>query len=422
MRQTYSKEIEYKVKQLYASGYSFQEIHKQIDVSVGYISSVKERYEEKVGRGELEATHEFFKIVRKLEITPQQLLIGAKTFSLLQKNKLKTEKLELFLQKVSKILEEKDFDLLTIIDAYEKILILESKSKVSLEHLPAECENLVNKASKLQKEVSELASAKSKAETELKNTLKNIKMTNENIQEFILIKNELQKNDIEYSNLSKLCAVIKRSVEANYDFHKIRKHLEKETDYESRISQLEDRIRTLEAREANLEAQNKEISGKIEQNKDQLQQTVQLKKLKIPTSDFIQFSKKIVEISKMHDMPAKNAFNIFVKSLAKYDTLKGFQKELERIKNEIEKKLSELETLTLKRENFEIKHKENQETIQIIKQLKRQKVAPEQIILWNSIFESSKLDPKVFSKEIEKTGSMNKIITLLEQRIGSAKK
>ncbi len=91
MRQTYSKEIEYKVIELYANGYSFQQIHNQIDVSVGYISSVKERYEEKLGKGELEATHEFTKMIRKLGISPQQLLVGSKTFSLLQENNLKSE-------------------------------------------------------------------------------------------------------------------------------------------------------------------------------------------------------------------------------------------------------------------------------------------------------------------------------------------
>ena len=421
MRPAYSKETEHSVSELYVSGYNFQEISAQVGVSVGYVSSVKEKYEEKLGKGDLDATHEFTKKLRKLGISPQQAFVGARTFSLLEENKLKSEELELFLKKVSKIMQEKDFELSTIIDIYEKVLVLESKSKVSLEHLPAEYESLANKATKLQKEISELSSAKEKAETELKTTLKNTKLTNESVQEFILIKNELQKNDIDFSNLPKLCTILKRTEEVNFDFQKIRMHLKKEADYESRIAQHEDKIRTLEASEANLEAKNEEILGKFSQNKDKLQQAEQLKKLRIPTPDFIQFSKKIVEISKMHDMPPKNAFSIFVKSLVKYDTLKGFQKELERIKNEIEKQSSKLEALNLKRENFEIKHKENQEAIQIIKKLKRQKVVPEQLILWNSIFESSKLDPKVFLKEIEKVGSLNKIITQLGQRIVSTK-
>ncbi len=160
MRQAYSKEIEYSVMELYVSGDNFQEISAQVGVSVGYVSSVKEKYEEKLGKGDLDATHEFTKKLRKLGISPQQALTGARTFSLLEENKLKSEELELFLNKVSKIMQEKDFELSTIIDAYEKVLILQSRSKVSLEHLPAEYESLSNKAIKLQKEISELVSTK----------------------------------------------------------------------------------------------------------------------------------------------------------------------------------------------------------------------------------------------------------------------
>ena len=417
MRQAYSKETEYSVMELYVSGDNFQEISAQVGVSVGYVSSVKEKFKEKLGKGELEATHEFTKMLRKLGISPQQALIGARTFSLLEENKLKSEELELFLKKVSKIIQEKDFDLETIINAYEKALILESKLKVPLEHLPAEYENLVNKATKLQKEISELTDTKNKAGSELKNSLKNSKLTSENIQQFVTIKNELQKNDIDYSNLTKLCTLLKRSEEANFDFQKITKHLEKEANYESRIAQLEDKIRTLEAHESNLQTKTEEISGKISKNREQLLQTEQLKKLGILTADFIQFSKKVIEISKVHDISSKGAFSIFVKNLVTYDALKGFQKELERIKNEIDKKSAEFEVLTLKSKNFEIEHKENLNTIQILKKLKKQKVVPEQIIFWNNIFVASNLEPKEFELELREIGNLNKIKENMELKI-----
>ena len=397
--------------ELYVSGYSFQEIHEQIHVSVGYISSVKEKYNEKLGKGELEATHEFTKMIRKLGIYPQQLLSGARVFSLLQENKLKAEELELFLKKVSKIIQEKDFDLPTIIDVYEKVLILESKSKVSLEHLPAEYENLVNKATKLQKEVSEFTDTKNQAETELKTTLKNAKLTNESVQEFILIKNELQKNDIDFSNLPKLCTILKRTEEANFDSQKIIKHLEKESNYESIIARLEDKIRTLEANEANLQAKNEEISGKISKNEEQLQQTEKLKKLGILTVDFIQFSKKVIEISKVHDISSKDAFGIFVKNLVIYDELKGFQKELERVKNEIDKKLVELGAIQVKIENFNLKNKENNQTLKIIKTLRQKGIDPFLIFTWNKIFETSNLKPTTFEEKLQKLGKINKAIT-----------
>ncbi len=343
MRQAYSKEIEYSVMELYISGDNFQEISTQVGVSVGYVSSVKEKYEEKLGKGDLDATHEFTKKLRKLGISPQQALIGARTFSLLEENKLKSEELELFLKKVSKIMQEKDFELSTIIDAYEKVLILQSRLKVSLEHLPTEYESLSNKVIKLQKEISELVSTKKIAEDELNDTIKNCKVVKDDLGQFQAIKNRLEKHDIDFKNLSKIENIFSRAADAGFDFDRIKKHLEKEEKYESQKAQLEDKIRELSAREANLKAKIDDISMKISTNEKLLKELQQLNRLEISADDLTEFGKKLYQVSKSQGVSIKQSFHKFVKNLINYDKLLGYEPELEKIENEIQKKILERE-------------------------------------------------------------------------------
>ena len=398
------------MNELYVSGHNFQEISTQVGVSVGYVSSVKEKYEEKLGKGELEAVHEFTKIVRKLGMSPQQALIGARTFSLLEENKLKSEELELFLKKVSKIMQEKDFELSTIIDAYEKVLILQSRSKVSLEHLPAEYESLSNRAIKLQKEISELVSTKKIAEDELNDTIKNCKVVKDDLGQFQAIKNRLEKHDIDFKNLPKIENIFSRAADTGFDFDRIKKHLEKEEKYETQKALLEDKIRELLAKQENLEAKNAEISEKISSKNELLKQIQHLDDLKISASELDSFLKKIVELSKERDISNKQAFSKFLSDLTKYDKLLGFEKELERVNGEFKTQSNNLEKVILKKQNFEIKYKDNLSTIHVLKKLKQKGIDSFLIFTWNKIFETSNLNPTAFEEKLQKLVKLNKVI------------
>jgi len=375
LRQAYSKEIEYKVIELFVTGCNVQEIHTQVGVSAGYVSNVIEKFKEKLGKGELEATHEFTKMLRKFGITPQQALTGSRTHSLLEENGLKPEELELFLKKVSRVLQEKDFELSMILDAYEKILILQDKSKVSLEHLPSEYEDLLHKISKFQKEISELTNAKKIAEAELNDTLRNSKVTKDFLEEFFTIKNGLEKQDVDFKNLPKLANLFSRASEAGFDIDRIRKHLEKENQHEARKAQLEDKIQELSARETNLKDKIDDISMKISTNEKLLEQLLQLKRFGISGEDLGIFAKKLKEISKSYGISIKQSFNKFVKNLVHYNKLLGFEPEVEKINNEIETKSQKLKSIKLEIENLQLKHKDNQEAIKTITELGQKGIA-----------------------------------------------
>jgi len=233
----------------------------------------------------------------------------------------------------------------------------------------------------------------------------------DDLGQFQAIKNRLEKHDIDFKNLPKIENIFSRAADAGFDFDRIKRHLEKEEKYEAQKALLEDKIREFLAKQENLEAKNAEISEKISSKNELLQQIQYLNHLKISISEIDSFTKKIVELSKERDISNKQAFSKFVSDLTKYDKLLGFEKELERIKTELKMQSSNLENIILKKQNFEIKYKDNLGTLHVLKKLKQQKVDPFLILTWNKILETSKLNPKTFEEKLLKFSNVSKLIT-----------
>ncbi len=247
-------------------------------------------------------------------------------------------------------------------------------------------------------------------------------MVKDDLGQFQAIKNRLEKHDIDFKNLPKIENIFSRAADAGFDFDRIKRHLEKEEKYEAQKALLEDKIREFLAKQENLEAKNEEISEKISSKKGLLEQILHLNHLKISVNQIDSVIKKIVELSKDRGISNKQAFSQFVTDLTKYDKLLGFEKELERTETELKTQSSNLEKIILKKQNFEIKYKDNLYALGVLKKLKHQRIGPELIVNWNKILESSKLDVESFSKQLRQSGNLEQMINTLEGKIEQLQK
>jgi len=247
-------------------------------------------------------------------------------------------------------------------------------------------------------------------------------VTKSDLDQFQAIKNRLGKHDIDFKNLSKIENIFSRAAEAGFDLDRIKKHLEKEDQYEARKAQLEDKICELSAREANLKAKIDDISMKISTYEKLLEQLVQLKRVGISADDLTTFSKKLAEVSKSHGISIRQSFHKFVKNLINYDKLLGYEPELEKIDNEIQKKSQKLESIILRIENLQIKNKENLEAIKTIKELNQKGIVTQSILQWNNIFTISNLNLNEFEKELTQISNINKLKKSLEQNTSKLQK
>ena len=83
MRKAYSPEIEQQVIEKYVSGESVREISDSASVSVGYVSNCIETFTSKMEKSEINAIHDFYKIIRKTGLQPKDAFSGYALFSIL---------------------------------------------------------------------------------------------------------------------------------------------------------------------------------------------------------------------------------------------------------------------------------------------------------------------------------------------------
>jgi len=412
-----SSATEQEVIQLYLYGITTQKIAKKCGTSIGYVSGVIARLKEELGQNDVSAIREFAVAIRKLGISAPQALVGAKIYSVIAKSELDEDKLgELILETIEKA-QNQGISLSKLIECSKIISVLQEKSNVSLEDLPMTCQEMLGEKETLEKDIAVLSQQKASAETQTTNALDEKNLTIQKIKEFDSVKTQLEKNDIGINDLQKLVAILKKASDVNYNSDKIINHLQKEESHESRVEKLVQQQKLLQSTIDSMTGKLENITKEIEEKISVATAVKNLNKIGIKEQYLQSLYHVVIDIAKNHNINSKAALQKLYEDLENnYDKKLGLKVYLEKLENDISAKSKELQSVQLQEKDFKAKHEDNINTLQILKELKRQGIEHALILEWNKIFESSKLDVGDFSKKIRQAGDLTKIIITLEKK------
>ncbi len=214
-------------------------------------------------------------------------------------------------------------------------------------------------------------------------------------------------------DLENLSTLVKNAKENNYDIEKIIRHLEKEEEYGQRIEKIRHKLEENETKNASLVSQNKKLSDIIDSQKSRVVQLEKLEGLDITSEHLDGLFITVQNIAKVHSVDAKEAFFRLHEDLKNnYDKIIGLKSHLAKLENDTLLKSKELETIVVKIEKFKIIHNQKLKALEILERYQQDGVDPERILVWNRIFKSANLDPKLFEEELRKIGYLKKIIFL----------
>ena len=405
-------EVENEVIQLYFYGFSTEGVAKKCKVSTGYVASVAARLREQLGNEEVSAIRELSRVFRKLGISAANAFDGARVSSMIKNSGLDIDDLPAFLKEVIQKSKNENIDPPKLVYLCKSLTKLQAKSNVPLEDLFDEVTRLTDKKTEFEKEISRYEEEAGRAKMEAENLLSEKNQTKKSLEEFEQTKKELDSFELGFNNLSKLINVLKQAADEGYNTDKIIKHLEKERNYEQRIEELEQQVKQLRAQETILTRKVKELSKKIETKKLLVVYLRRLEKLGIKVEELETLYQTVIGIAKEHNIDEKTALQKLEDDLKNnYGKRHGLSSHLEKLQNEIAVKSTQLESIQVKIENFNIKNKENNQVLNIIKTLKQNRIDPFLIITWNKILETSSLKPKMFEEKLQKFTNVNQLIT-----------
>jgi len=412
-----SSATEQEVIQLYLYGITTQKIAKECGTSIGYVSGVITRLKEELGQNKVSAIREFAVALRKLGISAPQALVGAKIYSVMCKSELDEDKLGELIKDTIEKAQNQGISLSKLIECSKIVSVLQEKSNVSLGDLPMTCQEMLGKKETLEKEITILSQQKASAETQATNAFEEKNLTVQKLKEFDCIKTQLEKNDIDINDLPRLVTILKKASDSNYNSDKIINHLQKEESHESRVEKLVQEQKRLQSTIDSKTGKLENITKEIEEKVSVATAIRNLNQIGIKEQDLQSLYHVVIDISKNHDINAKDSLQRLHEDLENnYDKKLGLKIHLEKLENDISAKSKELQSVHMQEKDFKAKHEDNLNTLQILKKLKQQGIEHALILEWHKIFESSKLDVGDFSKKIKKTGDLAKIIATLEQK------
>lgn len=417
MRTPHSNEIEKEVIQLYYSGHTYDEIHQKLNVSTGYVSDLINRLKQKLDANDVTSSRELGVSMRKLGITATDASLGCNVISLLERFEIDISGLQLFLQKVYEKCKTNNLEPEIFVEYGKMLFVLQETSDIPLDGIEIKYSHLVQEKQEIIKDISQLNDNIQNAKDDAEKALSESNLTIKQVSEYVATRDSLAIHGIDFENPLKFATMLNSAKSDKFDIKKILNHLQKEEDFEQRIEQNRHEISQLEVQQEELEKQNKDSKDEIAANQPyrDIIRRFESDGIKV---DFLEaIHNTITEISKQYKIDKKEALVKFHEDiLNNYHEKLGLEINLKSLKNEIDSKSLELDSLKIKIENITLKYKEDQSNISILKLLK-QKIDPQLIVSWNKIFEDAKMNSKDFESQLEEIGTLQKIISSKQQEI-----
>jgi len=422
-KKKYSAEIEQQIEYLYITGNTIKGIHKKLDVSVGFIQNVLDKLYERLGKRDVQAINEFFKSLKELGITnPKQVALGVHVYSILQKNDLDDETYVQLLQETIKKCATLEINPKTLIEYCKKLGALQEKSDVPIETLFDLVEELAAKKDELEVDVNSLTEQKNNFKTSLDEIQQEKQVLIDKITKIEEIQKGLEKFKISLEDPAKLYAILHGAAASGLDTGKIIQHMQREESHTSQIRRLEQKLQDLKNQETSLITSIKSLTTKIDAKKELVEQLDYLAEFGVLGEHLELLLQKVEEIATVNNVSQKNAFERLVENLDKFDNVVGFEICLTKQKDEIHKNSEKLESINLKIENSSLKHKENQTTIDTIKNLGRKGIDSNRIIAINNLFDAYEEDLNSFEEQLEKVLDFKRLEKIEQQKLKHTQK
>ena len=260
MRKSYSPEIEQQVIEKYLSGESVREISTTLGVSTGYVSNCIENFSSKLEKVTIDAIHDFYKIIRKIGLNPQDAFSGYALFSIISKYKLDVNQINSFIESVLLFSKQNELSAEQLVNFCKKLSIVQSISDVSLEELDDYYSNFVTQKKQLEEEVSKLDLQYKQSKNNLSSMLEKKSLTEKQVEKTNRALEFLKTIGLDISDLNSISNMLQNAKTKNYDLSEIIHYLNQDKSLEFTLQEKQSRLEEVEVKTRKSIKKHEELS------------------------------------------------------------------------------------------------------------------------------------------------------------------
>ena len=411
MRTPYSKDIVNKVIAMLLSGDPFSKIHDKFGISPGTISEIKKQISAKLGEGDVEYTIETAKNLKKLGYTFSDALMGIRIISMINNCNIDPEEFNEFISDIYENSKKHNCTTEDLLQYSSQLYLIQQETDIPLNEIPGEYQNVLDKKKSLDEKITKSTQDAQESQNTTKRILDENNQTVAKLDAFTKCKNILDNAGVSLDDYSKFAAMIQKAKDRDYDEKKIIAHLEKEQDHEQRLANLRHKSTELASNNDKLSVKNETLAVTIDAQESLISQLDHLEELGITDEHLDVLCSAIVDVAASHNIESAKAFDVLCEDIRdNYDKIVGLKSYAVKLDAETQLKSKDIEVLSAKIENLEIKHKQDLQALAILKKYKRHNISTEVIIAWDKALESSGLDVDSFGKNLNQFVAFEKLI------------
>jgi hypothetical protein len=355
MRTPYSKDIVNQVIAMLLEGDPFSKIHDKFGMSTGTISEIKKQTMAKLGEGDVEYTIETAKNLRKAGHTFSDALMGIRIISMIKNCNINPEELNEFITEIFENSKKHNCTIEDLLEYSSQLFSIQQETDIPLNEIPSEYQNALDKKESLNQEITKLDKDAIESQDTTQKILDENNQTVEKLNAFVKYQNILDDAGVSLEDYSKFAAMIQKAKDSDYDEKKIISHLEKEHDYEQRLTNLRHESSELASENDTLSTKNETLAATIDAQESLVLQLDNLEELGITDEHLDVLYTVIVDVAASHNIDSAKAFDVLCDDLRdNYDKIVGLKSFVAKLDAESQLKSKDIEVLSAKIENLEI--------------------------------------------------------------------
>ncbi len=422
MRTPYSKDVVNQVIAMLLAGDPFSKIHDKFGISYGTISEIKKQISSKLGEGDVEYTIEVAKNLKKSGHTFSDALMGIRIISMIKNCNINPEELNEFIADIFENSKKYNCTTEDLLQYSSQLFSIQQETDISLNEIPSEYQNALDKKGSLDEEITKSTKDATESQNITQSILDKNNQTVEKLDAFTKCKNTLDDAGVSLDDYSKFAAMIQKAKDSGYDEKKIIAHLEKEQDHKQTLDDLRYKSTKLTSTNDALSAKNEILAVTIDAQESLVSKLDNLEELGITDEHLAVLCSAIVDVAASHNIESAKAFDVLCDDLRdNYDKIVGLKSYVAKLDVESQLKSKDIEVLSAKIENLEIKHKQDLQAIAILKKYKQHNINTEVIVTWDKTLESSGLDVDSFYKHLNQFVVFDKLIASQEAALADLK-
>jgi prefoldin subunit 5 len=345
------------------------------------------------------------------ELSVEDCVGGSRIVNVLQKLRVDVDDFEPFVKGVYEEALAQNFPVGDLVGYAIELLELKAKTGRNYQQILEDYKEKADRISELEDETKGLEDKRRELRKGLDGELQSAKVTGEELQHFIKVRDRLGAMGLPVESLDNLESLLKNCGDLGFEPVALINFYTETGDWQSRRRSIEKATENLELKNAELETEIEELERELTDKTDQMEAVNKLGRMSLTPNTLYPLVECVTRIAAKHGLNNKEAIEKLASDVdSQYDEKLGFENLLVSLRAKHAQLVAEVEQIQRNLDILDANYRERHEAVESLIQLNQLGVSNNDLVSWRTILQENDVDLVSFRKGMKDLGGFNQYL------------